>query len=63
MDWYYEQLEMTRPVTEKSLYEMRNKSFTSGRLINVGDIIFYGRLMKNGYFCFIKNRQRKPRHL
>jgi hypothetical protein len=53
MDWYYEQMEMTRPVTDKGLREMKNKTFASGRPINVGDIIFYGRLLKNGAFSLI----------
>ena len=53
MDWYYEQLETARPVTDKGLYEMKTKSFTSGRPINVGDIIFYGRLLKDGAFSLI----------
>ncbi len=42
MDWYYEQLETARPVTEESLNEMARKEFSSGRPIAVGDIIFYG---------------------
>jgi hypothetical protein len=53
MDWFYEQMETIRPVTDKDLYKMKNKSFTSGKSINVGDLIFYGRLLKDGKISLI----------
>jgi hypothetical protein len=45
MDWYYEQMETARPITEEVLAQLKNKCFNSGRPINVGDVIFTGLLL------------------
>lgn len=42
MDWLYEQMEATTPVTNKNLSEMKIKTFASGRSIQIGDFVFYG---------------------
>jgi hypothetical protein len=44
MDWYYEQKEKALPVTAETLAQLKNKKFTSGREIHIGDYVFFGLL-------------------
>jgi len=42
MDWYYEQLANTHPVTWEEIGDIKIKNYDSGREIMVGDIILIG---------------------
>ena len=42
MEWYYEQMENASPITQQDLDARQIKHFTSGKPIEVGDIVFYG---------------------
>ena len=42
MDWYYEQLEHTHPVTWEEIGDIKVKHYDSGREIRVGDIVLIG---------------------
>lgn len=42
MDWYYEQLEHTHPVTWEEIGNFKSKYYDSGREIMVGDTILIG---------------------
>jgi hypothetical protein len=46
MDWYYEQLEQTHPITWEELENLNVKTYNSGREIRVGDTVLIG-VMKN----------------
>jgi hypothetical protein len=42
MDWYYEQLEHTHPITWDEIGNIKVKHYDSGREIMVGDIVLIG---------------------
>jgi hypothetical protein len=44
MDWYYDQLEQTAPLTQEKLDILKIKHYQSGRPYQIGDIILYGML-------------------
>ena len=47
MDWYYDQKENAKPITEEILAKLKIKNYSSGRPINVGDIVLYGLLVED----------------
>lgn len=44
MDWYYEQIEQSKPMTWDVLCNLNNKKYDSGRDIQVGDVVLFGYL-------------------
>lgn len=47
MDWYYEQLHNTKPITWETIDELKDKNYHSGTPIKVGETVLQGLLQEN----------------
>ena len=47
MEWYYDQLDSSEPLTQENIDQFKIKHFNSGRPYQIGDIVLYGLRKEN----------------